>query len=159
MSDTDFQVTNLKVGDVCFFPTKEHATQDATGWVCHERSEVLITNNGTCNFDGTQHGCTWYGYSFDYENAGLNQELRCQVTDTKPADYGNPSGTEKKNSSIFEYNIPLDEGAGHYFNPQYSVFTTVDDSDSVVESETVCSANGVEAFRFTQNLHYPGNPG
>jgi hypothetical protein len=146
------EITNFKSGLAC---THTIMTKDQVAWVCQPTIDVLITDQGICVFNGVERPCTWVGFEFDYSNAGKAQKLQCVSETSLPADRGNPTKLIARGSKSESYDIELKPGSGHFFNPQYFVFTGRRAGDSVLISKGRCSESGRSVLEYVFNVHYP----
>ncbi|UPT62528.1 MAG: hypothetical protein M0D54_19590 [Hyphomonadaceae bacterium JAD_PAG50586_4] len=136
---------NLRVGLACPLNSS----------ICVETTEVAITGQGVCVYNGERLPCTWYGFEFDYVRAQPGDEVLCVVTSNRSADFGDPSGVSREDANQFEYELPLESEAGHFFNPQYTIFEPNAPSRGTVLEETVCSIGKRELFRFQMEFQFP----
>lgn len=139
------EVSNVKVGLAC------PAENPAQGSICSETTNIQITGQGTCIYDGEQHPCTWYGFEFEYANSEVGDEISCVVSTSHRANFGDPTGVSREDANRFEFSIPLEEGSGRYFNPQYTLFHP-DLAGASLTNETVCSFRSRELFRYRLEL-------
>ena len=146
---SELQITNLRVGLVCPHSHSER------GSICFDATQVPITGQGTCVYAGQEYPCTWYGFEFDYTGARPGDELACVITSSSPVSYGNPIGPGEQNVARAEYRLPLENSAGHFYNPQYTLSGPHAPNISSVTNETVCSFGGREMFRFHLEVQYP----
>jgi hypothetical protein len=146
------EITNFKSGLAC---THTSMTKDQVAWVCQPTIDVLLTDQGICVFNGIEKPCTWVGFEFDYSNAGKDQKLQCVSETSLPVDQGNPTKLIASGSKSESYEIELKSGSGHFFNPQYFVFTGRSAGDSVLISKGRCSESGRSVLEYVFNVHYP----
>jgi hypothetical protein len=125
------------------------------GWICQPTEDVLVTDQGTCVFNGAERPCTWVGFEFDYAGAAKGTKLQCTDDTSLPVDRGNPEGLVAQNatSETFELELPAEQG--HFFNPQYFIFATRPAAEANMISTMRCSLNGKVLFEFTFNVHFP----
>jgi hypothetical protein len=145
------EVSDVRFGLVCPERNPEG------GSVCVETTEIPITDQGVCVYDGAQHPCTWYGFEFQYANARPGDEITCVLTSNRNASYGNPGGVVQEHTNRLEYGLKLETPSGRFFNPQYSVFNPRLAGTVVVE-DTVCSFGSRELFRFRSEHQYQASP-
>ncbi len=148
------EISNFRSGIAC--PAQQTIGQPSpVSRICFDTNVVQITGQSTCTYNNQQLPCTWYGFEFDYADFPENAELSCKLTSNRMGDFGNPDGISQKNSAAYEYAISVPAGNGHFFNPQYSVFTYSNSEESIIEETTSCSLEGEELFRFERRLVYP----
>jgi hypothetical protein len=149
------EISNFKSGLACTHTRLEGG--DPQGWVCQPTQDVLVTDQGSCVYNGQEKRCTWIGFEFDYRNASKDQKLQCVARNSEPVDSGNPGKVIGKDLRSENYEIPLPAGEGHFFNPQYFVFNvrTKADPDSVLQQTFTCSASGKVMFEAKFNLRLP----
>lgn len=139
------EIENFKFGVVC--------TDDRTfAWVCFETDEIQISGQGRCIYDGEELPCTWYGYQFDYSGAESGAILQCEISINAPTTLGNPAGVVSVDATSFAFEIELNEGEGHIYEGQYSIFSV---NAAPREDVTVCTHQGKEVFRYRARYVYP----
>lgn len=144
------EIQNFKSGLVCPDPVKGIGS----GWICFQAEEIPITGQGKCTYDGKENPCTWYGFEFDYRDAGKSERISCVTTSSRPIHYGDPDSANENGLTTLEWTFDLKPGSGRYYNPQYSVFSPQEE-ETTVSDETVCSASGAVIFRQTFRATYP----
>jgi hypothetical protein len=143
------EITNFKSGLVCF------DGKELTG-VCHVTEDIYITGQGTCVYNRERKPCTWYGFSFDYKKAKPGTEILCKYKTSQKIADGNPKEIRNPSTDSGEYTIKLENESGHFFNPQYSLFTGYATlADSILATETVCSIDGKQVFSYKTREHFP----
>ena len=150
------EVQNFRAGLVCEARLDIEGSDVGlpVGWICFETEAIYMTGQGRCVYDRQEKHCSWYGFEFDYKGATEGDEIQCRSTSTLPTDIGNPSAEKAEDTTTYEYSLVLPAGDGHFYNPQYSVFSPggVELADT---DETVCSFEGKELFRFRFTIIYP----
>lgn len=141
------EIKNFKAGLVCGVHPERR--------ICFETETIYITGQGRCVFKDEELPCTWYGFEFEYKNAAANEEVTCVDANNKPLRFGNPEQIEKVNSNTFRYSFTLEPGDDRFYNPQYSIFKFQTEGDNEILSETVCSIDDEELFRFKFRIIYP----
>jgi hypothetical protein len=149
------QITKFKSGLAC---THIKLTADGPGWICQPTVDVLMTDQGSCVFNGAEKRCTWVGFEFDYSKAKKGEKLQCVGETSFPTENGNPSKLIASGATSENYTIDLEPGSGHFFNPQYFVFTGRAPESSVLVATTRCKAEGNVVFEYTFKVHYPTVP-
>lgn len=149
------EIQNFRSGLLCDVDKKFTTGDIPISWICFETETIYVTGQGQCTFDSQEKKCSWYGYEFDYSNASEEDEITCVSTSSVPVTIGTPKGVEKKDATVHELSYTLPPGSGHHFNPQYSVAAANPDEESH-DTETVCSVDGRELFRFRFTKIYPG---
>jgi hypothetical protein len=143
------EIINFKSGLIC------SDGKELIG-VCHNTEDVYVTGQSMCVWNGESKPCTWYGFSFDYKKAKPGTEILCKFKLSKNIADGNPNEIRSKSTNSGEYKIKLEKESGHFFNPQYFLFTGYSNlSDSVITSETVCSIEGKQVFSYKIKAHFP----
>lgn len=144
------EISNFKSGLTC--SDGEKPTD-----VCFETEDVYVTGQGNCVWNGKIKPCTWYGFSFDYKKAEPGTELVCKAIYSKNIVGGNPKEVLNNGAMSEEFKIKLNEESGHYFNPQYYLFSGYASSifDSSVRSEISCSFKEKKVFEYTIKAHFP----
>lgn len=145
------EISNFRAGLACIGQNPH----GEAGWICHNTEDILITDFGTCQYNRGEHRCTWVGFEFDYRNAIPGETLKCNVTQSQPADIGNPKERVAVGVTEQDFELPLERSAGHFFNPQYFLFTVRPPGSNVQEVVGACSSGGDEVFRFRYQLTYP----
>ncbi|WP_425411012.1 hypothetical protein [Hyphococcus sp.] len=146
------EITNFKSGLAC---VEKNADQSSPGWICHSTETIPITGQGLCVYNREEHPCTWYGFEFEYDNAGEDAKIKCALTSSREGTYGNPNEIEHEDVKNYEYQIELQPGSGKFFNPQYSIINYSKQGPKIKNENTVCSAGGIELFRFKFEFIYP----
>ncbi len=149
------EIQNFKAGLNCFANQEVDAENPKTGWICFTDNTIHITGQGECVYNGVKQRCTWYGYEFDYIDASDDEVITCTNTSSQPVDFGDPEKVISSDASTYEYSFKLKPGAGHFYNPQYSLMFVSGDAETVVEDETVCRSGDQEVLRFQFKFVYP----
>ncbi|GAB4393746.1 MAG: hypothetical protein Tsb0032_14290 [Kiloniellaceae bacterium] len=149
------EIQNFRFGLLCEIDGRDTTGDLPISWICFETEIIHVTGQGQCTYDGRKEKCTWYGYEFDYSNASEEDEIACVATSSIPTNIGTPKGIEAEDVTIHEWSYTLPPGDGHHFNPQYSVARASLDQQSTNGSETVCSLDGKELYRFRSTTIYP----
>lgn len=149
------EVQNVRSGLVCPDPDNTKFESQFESRICFETEKILITGQGDCIYDGEPQHCTWYGYEFDYTNATSEDLVSCVITSSEGQNIGNPHEVTVPDARHYEYSYSLNPGNGHYFHPEYAVFSYSDDLGFSIEEELACSANGTELFRIKREFVYP----
>jgi hypothetical protein len=152
---SELRVSNLRSGLACTRSTPE---KERTGWICQPTELILVTDQGTCVYDGQKELCTWHGFEFDYSTEKPGAKLQCVVRSSDPTDKGNPEKVQAENTTSGSFELELPKTNGHIYNPQYYLFKTRAAGDSDLIEETVCSHQGVVAFRVRFQFHFPALP-
>jgi hypothetical protein len=143
------EISNFKAGLIC------SDGKDFIG-VCHTTEDIYITGQSTCVFNKEYKPCTWYGFSFDYAKVKPQTELLCKYKTSQNIMDGNPKEIRSDSTNSGEYTIKLEGESGHFFNPQYFLFAGYRKlSDSTITTETVCSIEGKEVFKYKIKAHFP----
>ena len=138
---TATEITNFRSGLVC------SDGKDLIG-VCHLTEDVYITGQSTCVWNGENKPCTWYGFSFDYKKTKPGTDVVCEFKTSQNIVDGNPKEILRKGTNSGEYSFKLENVSGHFFNPQYFLFSGYSNiSRSLITTETVCSIEGKQIFR------------
>ena len=142
------EITNFTSGPSC---------TDAKnfGWICHHSKEVIVTGQGTCEWNGESKPCTWHGFEFDYKNNEKNTKVECTYKTSHPMSEGNFDGVRNKESDSGEFSFLLNDESGHFYNPQFYILSIQEKEKSIVRTETNCSINGAPAFSYEINAHFP----
>lgn len=125
------------------------------GWVCHKTTEIYITGQGQCISNRKSVPCTWYGFSFKYNNYKLGTKIKCKHYSSVPVSFGNPKSVSKKNVKFIKFNIELKKPSGEYYHPQYSVLAKPPKGVNVRKARTECTYKGEKLFDFKFNFHLP----
>jgi hypothetical protein len=144
------EIENFKSGLVC----PDRTGDVGKGWICFETEDVAVTGQGRCTYNGEEAPCTWYGFQFDYRNAGSGERISCVTTSSEPIYYGDPDNADEAAVTTKEWAFELEPGSGRYYNPQYSLSAPQRDQ-TLVSDETVCSANDGIIFRYKIRTTYP----
>ena len=149
------EITNFRAGLAC---TANSPRDDAEGWICQPTEEILVTDQGTCIYNGQEMRCTWVGFEFDYRGANDGDELQCVVESSAPMNRGNPNEELSEDSSSGSFSIPLKPGTHHLFNPQYFVFAARPAAQNLLVDKGRCMHNGKLAFEYTYRVSFPVLP-
>jgi len=148
LSTNAIEVSNFSFGQAC--------TDGKTfGWICHETTDVYVNGQGRCLWNEESKPCTWYGFQFDYKGYKIGDVIRCTYKTSEIGSAGNPREVVTNNSDSGEYSLTLDSESGHFYNPQYVIFSTMPKEKQIIQSESVCKFGGEELFRYKFNTHYP----
>ena len=149
------EISNFKSGLACTHTRLPDG--DKGGWICQPTTDVLVTDQGTCVYNGQEKRCTWMGFEFDYRDAKEGQLLQGVTSTSSPVDSGNPKGIFGKDLQSESHDVPIKSGNGRFFAPQYFVFNTRKrgDPDAVIEQITSCSADGKMLFESKFRLVFP----
>ena len=150
------EVTHFKSGLAC---TNSAPAPGRDGWICQPTQDVLVTDQGSCVYDGVTQACTWIGYEFDYAHAGKHTKLACVTETSKPTDLGNPGGVIAKQSTSQPFELELEGESGHFYNPMYFTFSVTRPEDSVLVDTVTCKADGMVLFQAKYTLHFPASGG
>lgn len=144
------EVSNFKAGLVCF------DGKELLG-VCHKTEDIYITGQGTCIWNQENKPCTWYGFSFDYKNAKQGTKILCKYKVSESITEGNFDGVRSENTNDGEFLINLENESGHFFNPQYFLFSGyyTSNQNSVIKTETTCAIDGKQVFSYKIKAHFP----
>ena len=145
-------ISNFKSGLAC---THTKLTDEGSGWICQPTEDVLVTDQGSCVFNGVTKPCTWIGFEFDYKNAKKDTKLQCVVESSEPTDHGNPGELISNDATSQNYELPLDGESGHFFNPQYFIFNVRSKSNALLVNKGSCKEDGIIVFEFKFNMHFP----
>ena len=148
------EISNFKAGLAC---TNTKITKDGAGWVCQQTQDILVTDQGSCVYNGKTKPCTWIGFEFDYKSSEENTKLQCVGETSLPSSPGNPREVLAQNVRSQSYELELPGKAGHFYNPMYYIFAVRSLDDSVVVDTLTCKANGVVLFQSKFNLHFPAS--
>lgn len=151
-------IQNLRSGLLCDIDAKLPVGDVSVSWICVETETIYVTGQGQCTYDGRKKKCTWYGFEFDYSDAGEGDKITCVSGSSLPVNIGTPRGVEEKDVTAHEWSFTVPPGNGHYFNPQYSVSNASPDQQTVNDTETLCSVDGKELYRFRRTIIYPALP-
>jgi len=146
------EISNFKSGLACTNTTR---TEGGEGWICQQTEDVLVTDQGSCIWNGITKPCTWIGFEFDYKNAKKKTKLQCVETSSEPSDIGNPNEVIGKGSTSQNYELELDGESGHFFNPQYFIFKVGSKDKALLVEEGSCKVDGAIIFEFKFKMHFP----
>lgn len=149
------QITNFRSGLAC---TNSKSAANAKGWICQPTSDVFVTDQGTCVYNGMTEPCTWFGYEFDYSQSKEHSTLQCTSETSRPIDSGNPSGVLAKHVSSQQFELELDGESGHFYSPQYFVFAVTDPDDALLVAAITCRSEGSVLFQARYKVHFPIAP-
>jgi hypothetical protein len=149
------EIENFKSGLAC---VNTKITEDGTAWVCQETEDVLITDQGNCVFDSKEKPCTWYGFEFDYKDAGKETSLACEGKYSESMTSGNPKGITSKDTTSDKFELKLEGEQGHFSNPMYSIFRAVSPGNEIVTETITCSFGGKVLFIANYKLRFPTLP-
>jgi hypothetical protein len=147
------EITNFRSGLACTRTTQ--STVGGTGWICQPTEDVLITDQGTCVYNGGKIACTWVGFEFDYHGAGKETKLKCISKTSSPTDRGNPKSILAKDATSEKFELTLPQGDGHIFNPQYFTYTPRTIDHALVVDRGSCKAENKIVFEYQFNVHFP----
>jgi hypothetical protein len=149
------EISNHRAGLACM--NSQLPGRSEAGWICQPTSEILVTDHGICVYNGEKKRCTWLGFEFDYSGASEGETLHCVSESSLPVDSGNPKGIVAEDITSESYEIPLQAGSGHVFNPQYFIFTArrLGADDAILEQRTRCGAGGETLFEHTFKVVFP----
>jgi hypothetical protein len=151
----DVKISNLRSGLACM---QSSPGTGQSGWICQPTELILVTDQGSCVYDRKQEPCTWHGFEFDYSAPKPGVKLQCVANASRPMDSGTPEKVLDRNVSTHRFELELPEASGHFFNPQYYLYTLqTDDRPDPVE-ETACSYNGTVVFRVRFRFRFPRAP-
>ncbi|HEX7802956.1 MAG TPA: hypothetical protein VF471_09390 [Pseudoxanthomonas sp.] len=125
------------------------------GWICIDTEDIHLTGQGRCVFNKEEFPCTWYGFSFDYQNSKPGTSLVCTYKSSMPASMGNPKEVLAEDTDEGTYSLPLDGASGTFYNPQYTVLRTAEAGQAVVVTSSRCTVDGKEVARFRFNIIAP----
>lgn len=146
------EVTNFKSGQMCGINKNE------MGWVCFEKEEIYVTGQSSCQSQGKELKCTWYGFSFDYSDAKKGQEINCEFSQSKPTYEINLTSANDTPSTTSVYTFVLAEREGAFINPQYSVLGTSGSEKPLrIVTKAECSSEGEKVFEYKFIAIYPPN--
>ena len=151
-SQAAVEVSNFRSGLAC---AGARTSEEGAGWICQSTEEVLVTDQGTCVFNGTRKPCTWIGFEFDYKGAERGTKLQCVSETSAPVDAGNPGQLVAKDTSSQPYELELEPGSGHFFNPQYFVFGVRSKGRETLVNTGHCKSDGRIVFEFKFNIRFP----
>jgi hypothetical protein len=149
------EIGNFRSGLVCPYNSDNNNKRQTSGWICFETEAVYITGQSRCTFDGNERPCTWYGFEFDYSKLAGDEEITCKSKYSEIGNIGNPDGVLAEDTNTFEYSFKLRSDASHFYNPQYSLFSSSAKHEKIITDETVCSVDSQELFRFKFQLMFP----
>ncbi|MDH5631289.1 MAG: hypothetical protein OEY96_14155 [Gammaproteobacteria bacterium] len=144
------EIENFKSGLMC------GSDKDYLGWVCFEQKEILISGQSNCVSAGELFKCTWYGFSFDYNNAKKNQEISCSYSQSNPVSAIDINKRENnpKLTGTFKINLPEEEGS--FVNPQYSALALSENNDPLkITTDVVCHSDDKKLFEYQFITIYP----
>lgn len=142
------EITNLQSGPICW--------DSDTPVVCYGATEVTISGQQECVFNGRWIRCTWYGYSFDYVASRDSVTLQCQWASTLVQDIGDPDSLLAEGVTSGEYELLLPERSGYFINPQYANLPSVSSAETTIERlSQSCSHDGVELLSVYFDLRRP----
>jgi len=148
-----FKASSLEISD---FRSGLACTDGKTfGWICHETKKIYITGQGICNWSGEDKPCTWYGFEFNYKNNDPDSFITCESKTSQRVDSGSPQGLIAENVDSEQHSFALEGDSGYSFNPQYTIFTTMEKEQSVIESRTLCKVDGKVVFEFDFKTFFP----
>lgn len=125
--DDGIRVSNFVSGPICRYDEgSEEPRRDidvhATGEVC-EAKDVEIRGEGRCVYAGEEKDCTWFGFSFDYENKDPDDPITCIWTRSDPANEGDIEEVRKTNAVADTLDLQMgDAASGHYYHPMYQLY-------------------------------------
>jgi hypothetical protein len=139
------QISNFSAGAVCGPKDKQR--------ICFRTSDIYLTDEGDCVFNGAPKKCTWYGFAFDYVVEGdAPADLQCEFSSTIAYDSGNPRALFNRDQFTSAFTVHLLNGAHHFINPQYS---TGGASDGKVDRvDEACSYAGSRLFSVEFHMHH-----
>ncbi len=150
------EISNFRSGLAC---TGTKVTEDGAGWICHETEDIFVTDQGVCVFNGKERPCTWIGFEFDYRGADKGTKLECISGTTVPVDAGNPNELIATEATSQPYELALEAGSGHFYNPQYFTFNVRPKGQETFVNTGSCKAAGKVLFEYRFKLHFPAMPG
>jgi hypothetical protein len=139
-------IKNLAVGLIC--------GPEADRRVCFRTSDIQVTGEGRCQYDGRTEPCTWYGYSFDYRLPGDSVTLQCEAASSTPFSVGTAGGQVLKGVSKARFELTLGHDSSHFVNPQY-VAASHEAKGTVAEIWQTCAYAGRTLFDVMIRLHFP----
>lgn len=143
-------ISDFKSGHMCGI------NKDDMGWVCFESEDIYVTGQSSCQSQSEVVKCTWYGFSFEYSNAKVGQEITCHYTKSKPVYDVSLSSSSDEPSSASSYTFKLAESEGYFVNPQYSVLVTSDNNQELRLTTTAeCFSEGKSLFSYKFTSIYP----
>lgn len=142
------EISNFKAGLMCGI------NKDTEGRVCFVQRDIQITGQSSCIANGQTKKCTWYGFSFEYEDADKTDIIKCKYNTTRVIQSINTEEVVDKSVDKGEFSFSMDEESGEFMNPQYAVMFASDDN-LVIGYSTVCKVENEELFSYTFNLIYP----
>ena len=151
-SQAAVEITHFKSGLAC---TKTTLTQGGDGWICQPTQDVLVTDQGVCVFNGENNPCTWTGFEFDYTGAKKGEKLQCVSRTSAPVNSGNPVELIAEDVTSQSYELELDGGSGHVFNPQYYVFALHPKSEAALIEDGHCTSDGKVVFEYRFHVRFP----
>jgi hypothetical protein len=155
VSAQELEISNFRSGLAC---THSAIEEGPNGWICQPTEEILITDQGRCNYAGEDKLCTWVGFEFDYRNAGADDKLECTVETSRPVSLGSPNQPLGKESTVQHFSIALLPGSGHFYNPQYFTFTPMAEGEPLLVNNGRCSHNDQPVFEYVYRLRFPVLP-
>ncbi len=146
------EISNFRSGLAC---TNSGSKTAKSGWICQPTEDVLVTDQGSCVYDGKTQSCTWVGFEFDYANAGADAKLQCLQESSAPTAFGNPEEVISQSVRSQDFEIPLKGDSGHFFNPQYFIFMTTQGGRSDLVVRGTCRSGSTVVFRYRFNVRFP----
>jgi len=146
------EVSNFRSGLAC---THTKLTEDGRGWICQPTEDILVTDQGSCVFNGERMPCTWVGFEFDYKNAKKHTKLQCEERLSEPLIHGNPKEVLDKGEATGKYELELEDESGHFYNPQYFTFVRRTKDSALLISKTSCKLGNTVVFEYQFKVHYP----
>ncbi len=146
------EISDFKSGLMCGI------NKDDMGWVCFESEDIYVTGQSSCQSQSEIMKCTWYGFSFDYSNAKVGQEITCHYTRSEPASQINLQSQSDHTRSSGSFTFTLDKSKGYFVNPQYSVLQTSGNRNEFrLTTATECFSEGKPVFNYKFTSIYPPN--
>ena len=149
------EISNFRSGLAC---TNTATRDDTSGWICHVTEDILVTDQGTCNYNGKDMPCTWIGFEFDYRGAKSGDKLECSVKQSEPTAFGNPKEQLSAGATKQDFSIPLEKKEGHFYNPQYFTYATSPSGKDVLFNTGRCSFSGKVLFEYKYRIRFPTLP-
>lgn len=125
------------------------------GRVCFEGKRILITGQSTCDSGGVTYKCTWYGYSYNYRNAEIGQNVECVYTYSTPVRGMNWAKGPSEESRITTFSYIFDKENGYYVNPQYSVLPPKDAKVVDQTQSVICKSRGETLYEYEFTSVFP----
>lgn len=149
-SVSGLEISDFKSGHMCGI------NKDDMGWVCFESEDIYVTGQSSCQSQNEVMKCTWYGFSFEYSNAKIGQEITCRYTESQPVYEINLSSSSDEPRSTSSYTFTLDKSKGYFVNPQYSVLGTSGNKKELRLTTTAeCFSEGKSVFNYKFTSVYP----